>query len=63
MVDEWNIAYDEVRIVERVGRGPLGEVFQGSWHGQVAIKKFCLDETSSRRHLHKLREEVCVCRE
>lgn len=44
--------------MERVGRGPLGDVFQGYWHGQVAIKKFCLDETGSKRQLHKLREEV-----
>ena len=58
-MDEWNIPYDEVKLMERVGRGPLGEVFKGYWHGQVAIKTFCLDNDScSKRQLHKLREEV-----
>lgn len=61
VIDEWNIPYDEVRIVERVGRGPLGEVFRGYWHGQVAVKTFCLDETASQRHLQKFKEEVCMC--
>lgn len=60
IIDEWNIPYDEVRIVERVGRGPLGEVSRGYWHGQVAVKTFCLDETTSQRHLQKFKEEVCT---
>ena len=56
-MDEWNIPYDEVRIVEKVGRGPMGEVFRGYWHGEVAIKRFCLDNATPE-HLIKLREEV-----
>ena len=62
IVDEWNIPYDEVRIVERVGRGPMGEVSRGYWHGEVAIKKFCLDN-ATQEHLKKFREEVRSKRE
>ena len=58
MVDEWNIFYHELKVGEKKGRGPLGEVFEGYWHGQVAIKKLCLDKNCSQRHLRKLREEV-----
>ena len=45
--------------MERVGRGPLGEVFRGHWHGQVAVKRFCLEGTTSERDLKKFKEEVC----
>lgn len=67
VIDEWNIPYGEVRIVERVGRGPLGEVSRGYWHGQVAVKTFCLndtclDDTTSQLHLQRLKQEVgLVC--
>jgi kinase suppressor of Ras 2 len=59
-VDEWSIPYEEVRLVERVGRGPLGEVFRGHWHGQVAVKRFCLEDTTSDRDLLKFKQEVSI---
>ncbi len=32
--------YNEIKILERIGKGSYGEVFQGTWRGtEVAIKK------------------------
>ena len=44
--------------MERLSRGPLGEVFRGYWHGEVAVKRFCLDMNASQSHLRKFKEEV-----
>lgn len=58
VVDEWNIPYDDIKLHELVGRGPLGEVFRGYWHGEVAIKRFYLQSEATPEQLIKFKEEV-----
>lgn len=57
VVDEWNIPYDTIRLQDLVGRGPVGEVFRGYWHGEVAIKRFHWQDATDEQ-LARFKEEV-----
>ncbi|XP_028176631.1 kinase suppressor of Ras 2 [Ostrinia furnacalis] len=47
---EWDIPYDELKLLEVIGRGRFGTVYRGSWHGAVAVKLL---------HVHSLHSD-CV---
>ena len=50
-------------MLECIGRGPVDEVYKGYWHGEVAIKKFHLQDATTEQ-LDRFKEEascVCVC--
>lgn len=57
MIDEWIVPYDDVRLIEKLGSGPVAEVHKAYWHGEVAIKKFVLPNATSKQ-LQKFKEEV-----
>ena len=59
IVDEWNIPYENIRILERVGCGPVGEVYRGNWHGEVAIKRFNLLDATPEQ-IGRFKEEVSI---
>ena len=59
VIDEWSIPYDEIRELERIGHGPVGEVYKGYWHGDVAIKKFHLPNATPEQ-LDSFKEEVSL---
>ncbi|GFR92725.1 kinase suppressor of Ras [Elysia marginata] len=42
---EWDIPYDDLNVKEAIGKGRIGTVYRGQWHGDVAIK--VLDTGSS----------------
>ncbi|XP_006821895.1 kinase suppressor of Ras 2-like [Saccoglossus kowalevskii] len=54
---EWDIPYEDMHILELIGRGRLGKVFKGYWHGDVAIKQFNID-TDNELQLHSFKQEV-----
>lgn len=56
-MDEWNIPYSDIRIIETVGRGLVSEVYRGNWHGEVAIKRFFLPNPTAEQ-LSRFKEEV-----
>ena len=59
IVDEWSIPYKSIKIHELVGRGPVGEVYRGYWHGEVAIKRFSMPDASPDQ-INRFKEEVAI---
>ena len=62
VVDEWNIPYSDIRIIELLGRDPVAELYRGYWHGEVAIKRFYLPNATPEQ-ISWFKEEVRVQRE
>ena len=58
-MDEWNIPYSDIRIIELLGRDPVAEVYRGYWHGEVAIKRFYLPNATPEQ-ISWFKEEVSV---
>ena len=56
-MDEWNIPYSDIRIIELLGRDPVAEVYRGYWHGEVAIKRFYLPNATPEQ-ISWFKEEV-----
>ena len=59
IIDEWSIPYENINIGECVGRGPVGEVYRGYWHGEVAIKRFSMPDASPDQ-INRFKEEVAI---
>ena len=59
VIDEWNIPYDDIRIMDLLSKGPVVEVYKGYWHGEVAIKKFILPDATPDQ-IAKFKEEVSI---
>ena len=57
VVDEWNIPYSDIRIIELLGRDPVAELYRGYWHGEVAIKRFYLPNATPEQ-ISWFKEEV-----
>ena len=36
---EWNIPLQNLQLGEMIGRGTIGTVYRGKWHGEVAVKR------------------------
>lgn len=56
-MDEWIIPYNDVKLQEKLGSGPIAEVYKGYWHGEVAVKRFLLPN-ATQKQINKFREEV-----
>lgn len=56
-MDEWIIPYNDVKLLEKLGSGPIAEVYKGYWHGEVAVKRFLLPN-ATQKQINKFREEV-----
>lgn len=37
---EWDIPFEDLKLLEEIGRGRFGTVHRGLWHGDVAVKIF-----------------------
>ncbi|KAF5306924.1 hypothetical protein FQA39_LY00154 [Lamprigera yunnana] len=59
---EWDIPFEELRIVESIGTGRFGTVYRGYWHGDVAIKVFKMDNLNDEKALDQFRIEVSTFR-
>ncbi|XP_019848730.1 PREDICTED: uncharacterized protein LOC109580226 [Amphimedon queenslandica] len=59
VVDEWIIPYNDLKLLEKLGSGPVAEVYKGYWHGEVAVKRFVLPNATPKQ-INKFREEVAV---
>lgn len=59
---EWDIPYDELKIEEEIGNGRFGSVFKGNWHGNVAIKRFNMNNFDDRRTIETFKQEVATFR-
>ncbi|XP_041978812.1 kinase suppressor of Ras 1 [Aricia agestis] len=60
---EWDIPYDELKLVEVIGAGRFGTVYRGSWHGAVAVKLLHVTALSdSAAPLDTFKHEVATFR-
>lgn len=61
---EWDIAYDELELVEEIGTGRFGTVFRGNWHGSVAIKRLNMGSNAheDRKVFETFKQEVATFR-
>jgi kinase suppressor of Ras 2 len=42
-IREWDIPYEELKIMDKIGSGRFSTVHMGNWHGDVAIKVLDVD--------------------
>ena len=59
IIDEWSIPYDSIKVGDCIGRGPVGEVYRGYWHGEVAIKRFSM-RNATPEQIDRFKEEVAI---
>nr|XP_022344964.1 kinase suppressor of Ras 2-like isoform X3 [Crassostrea virginica] len=43
---EWDIPFEQLKLMDKIGTGRFGTVYKGTWHGQVAIKMLHMDPDS-----------------
>ena len=59
----WQIPYDELEFLEKIGEGGFGEVFRGRWRGTiVAIKTLKGSNNMDPKEVTKFVKEVTVLR-
>ncbi|XP_059087711.1 kinase suppressor of Ras 2-like isoform X2 [Tigriopus californicus] len=61
-IREWDIPYEELVILERIGTGRFSTVHQGSWHGDVAIKILDMENMEDEATLEAFRLDVSTFR-
>ena len=54
-LEDWEIRYEEILQGPKIGSGSFGTVYQGHWHGHVALKKLKVAKPT------KEQLQVCVC--
>nr|UER86412.1 female-specific Ras 2 kinase suppressor [Lepeophtheirus salmonis salmonis] len=59
---EWDIAYEEVKIGDKIGSGRFSTVHQGNWHGDVAIKILNMENIDDEATLEAFRLDVATFR-
>lgn len=59
---EWDIPYDELKLIEKIGRGRFGTVHRALWHGDVAVKLLKEDYLGDDRTLEAFKLEVAIFR-
>lgn len=57
---DWEIPYEELTFVKRLGEAGPGEVHHAKWHGDVAVKVWTIANPSEDM-LRAFRREVCAC--
>lgn len=57
---EWDIPYDDLRLLEQLGRGRFGTVHRALWHGDVAVKLLKEDYLDDERTLEAFKLEVAI---
>ncbi|KAJ8312649.1 hypothetical protein KUTeg_010022 [Tegillarca granosa] len=58
---EWDIPYEKLIVEDKIGSGRFGTVYQGRWHGKVAIKMQNMDPDSDNEdQLKAFKQEVAM---
>lgn len=57
---EWDIPYDDLRLLEPLGKGRFGTVHRALWHGDVAVKLLKEDYLDDERTLEAFKLEVAI---
>ena len=60
-IEDWEIPADEILTGKRIGSGSFGTVYQGHWHGPVALKKLNVINPTPMQ-LQAFKNEVAVLR-
>jgi len=56
---KWDIAYNELKIKNMIGKGRFSTVYRGFWHGNIAIKFLNMNyHPKDEKTLEKFRSEV-----
>ncbi|XP_055908962.1 kinase suppressor of Ras 1 [Eupeodes corollae] len=55
---EWDIPYDDLRLLEKIGKGRFGTVHRALWHGDVAVKLLKEDYLDDEHMLEAFKLEV-----
>jgi len=61
-IREWDIPYEELKIVDKIGSGRFSTVHQGNWHGDVAIKFLDMENLDDENTLEAFRLDVATFR-
>ena len=56
--EEWDIHYDDLKIIEKIGSGRVGTVHRGYWHADVAIRVIDINIDDEEK-LKAFKQEVC----
>jgi kinase suppressor of Ras 2 len=57
---EWDIPYDDLMLLEKIGQGRFGTVHRALWHGDVAVKLLREDYLGDERTLEAFKMEVAT---
>uniref|UniRef100_A0A1B0D1W1 Uncharacterized protein n=1 Tax=Phlebotomus papatasi TaxID=29031 RepID=A0A1B0D1W1_PHLPP len=57
---EWDIPYDDLHLLEKIGKGRFGTVHRALWHGDVAVKLLKEDYLDDERTLEAFKLEVAT---
>ena len=57
--EEWDIPYSELEFAEKIGRGRVGVVHRGKWHGDVAIRVIEISHNDEEK-LRAFKQEVSI---
>ncbi|XP_049825863.1 kinase suppressor of Ras 2 isoform X2 [Aethina tumida] len=59
---EWDIPFHEVVLGNELGTGRFGTVYQGKWHGDVAVKILNMNYLEDEKTLEQFKMEVATFR-
>ncbi|CAH0564919.1 unnamed protein product [Brassicogethes aeneus] len=59
---EWDIPFHEVQLGSELGTGRFGTVYQGKWHGDVAVKILNVNYLKDEKTLEQFKMEVATFR-
>lgn len=57
---EWDIPYDDLKLLDKIGNGRFGTVHRALWHGDVAVKLLKEDYVADERTLEAFKLEVAT---
>lgn len=57
---EWDIPYDDLVLLEPIGKGRFGQVHRGLWHGDVAVKLLKENYLDDEQTLEAFKLEVAT---
>ncbi|XP_028400943.1 kinase suppressor of Ras 2-like [Dendronephthya gigantea] len=46
-LSEWTVNFNDIELGDCIGKGRIGEVYRGNWHGQVAVKVIDIKEPTA----------------
>uniref|UniRef100_A0A8D8M8Z4 Kinase suppressor of Ras 2 n=1 Tax=Cacopsylla melanoneura TaxID=428564 RepID=A0A8D8M8Z4_9HEMI len=59
---EWDIPWPELNMGDRIGKGHFGTVYNGNWHGEVAVKVLDVDYLDDEKTWEAFKFEVTTFR-